>query len=141
MININATLLVQLVNFLLLMYLLNRILFRPMLRVLEERRERTEGRRKKAAQLDSESQAIWDDYQKRIQAAKADADRTRTQLIRQGEAERERLLAAATAQSDKAVAQVRARLRGEAEEARRSLRAQAAQLAESVAQRILGRTV
>lgn len=141
MININATLLVQLANFLLLMYLLNRILFRPMLRVLEERRERTEGRRKQADQLDSEAQALWDDYQKRIHAAKADADRTRSQLIRQGEVERERLLEAATAESDKAVAQVRARLRGEAEEARRALRAQAAQLAESVAQRILGRTV
>ncbi|MDW7708964.1 MAG: ATP synthase F0 subunit B [Deferrisomatales bacterium] len=141
MININATLVVQLVNFLLLMYLLNRILFRPMLRVLEERRERTEGRRTKAAQLESEAQAIWDDYQKRIHAAKADADRSRTQLVRQGETERDRLLAAATAEADKAVAQVRARLRGEAEEARRSLRAQAGQVAESIAQRILGRAV
>lgn len=141
MININATLLVQLVNFLLLMFLLNRILFRPMLRVLEERRERTEGRRKQAAQLSSEGQALWDDYQKRIQAAKADADRTRTQLIRQGEGQRDRLLEEASAASDKAVTQVRARLRAESEDARKALRAQSAHLAGAVAQRILGRAV
>ncbi|MEW6489435.1 MAG: F0F1 ATP synthase subunit B [Thermodesulfobacteriota bacterium] len=141
MININATLLVQLVNFLLLMYLLNRLLFRPMLRVLEERSDRTEGRRKQAAQLSSESQALWDDYQKRLQAAKADADRTRTQVIRQAEAQRDRLLEAASGEADKAVTQVRARLRAESEDARKALRAQVAPLATAVAQRILGRAV
>jgi F-type H+-transporting ATPase subunit b len=140
-ININATLLVQLVNFLLLMYLLNRLLFRPMLRVLEERRARTEGRRQQAAQLSSEGQALWDDYQKRLQAAKADADRTRTQVIRQAEGQRDRLLEAAAAEADKAVAQVRARLRAESEDARKALRAQVAPLAAAVAQRILGRAV
>lgn len=141
MININATLLVQLVNFLLLMYLLNRLLFRPMLRVLEERSQRTEGRRKQAAQITSEGQALWDDYQKRLQAAKADADRTRTQVIRQAEAQRDRLLEDASAEADKAVAQVRARLRAESEDARKALRAQVGPLAAAVAQRILGRAV
>ncbi len=84
MINLNATLLIQLLNFLLLMFLLNRILFRPMLKVLEERRARTEGRRKQAAQLDVDAQAIWDDYQKRVHAAKAEADRDRAQTGRPG---------------------------------------------------------
>jgi len=140
-INLNATLLIQLANFLLLMYLLNRILFRPMLRVLAERQERTEGRRKKATQLEADAQAVWEDYQRRIQDAKADADRVRTQLIRQGETQRDKALEAASAEAEKAVAQVRARVRAEADDARKALKAEADRLAAAVAERILGRTV
>jgi len=140
-INLNATLLIQLLNFLLLMFLLNRILFRPMLKVLDERRERTEGRRKQAAQLDTEAQAIWDDYQKRIQTAKAAADRDRAQTVRQGEGERDKILQATAAEAEKAVAEVRARVRKEADQARQTLRADADRLAAAAAERILGRAV
>jgi F-type H+-transporting ATPase subunit b len=140
-IDLNATLLIQLANFLLLMFLLNRILFRPMLRLLAERQARTEGRRQKAAQLEADAQAVWEDYQKRLQEAKADADRVRTQLVRQGEAQRDKSLATAAAEAEKAVAQIRARVRAEADDARKSLNSQADRLAAAVAERILGRTV
>jgi len=140
-INLNATLLIQLANFLLLMFLLNRILFRPMLRVLAERQARTQGRRKKASQLEADAQGVWEDYQKRLHEAKADADRIRTQLIRQGEAQRDKALETAAVEADKAVAQVRARVRAEADDARKSLKAEADRLAASVAERILGRAV
>jgi len=140
-INLNATLLVQLANFLLLMLALNFILFRPMLRILAERQERTDGRRQKAAQLEADAQAVWDDYQKKLQSAKADADRVRTQLLRQGEAQRDKALEAAAAEAEKTVAQVRARIRAEADTARKTLTADADRLAASVAERILGRTV
>lgn len=141
MINLNATLLIQLANFLLLMFLLNRLLFRPMMRVLEERRERTEGRRKKAEQLDAEAEAVWSDYQKRIQEAKADADRIRSELVRQADAERQKTVEAATRQAEKTVTEIRARVRAEAEEARGVLRAEAERLASAMAEQILGRSV
>lgn len=141
MINLNATLIVQLVNFLLLMFLLDRLLFRPMARVLDERRQRTEGRRQRAAQVSAEAESIWAEYQQRIQEAKAEADAARTRLIRDGEAERQKILDAAAEQADKTVAEIRARVRAEAEEARRALRAEAQVIAGQMAQRILGRSV
>ncbi|MHB8763903.1 MAG: F0F1 ATP synthase subunit B family protein [Deferrisomatales bacterium] len=141
MINLNATLLVQLVNFLLLMFLLDRLLFRPMVRVLEERKERTEGRRKKAAQADAEAESVWATYQKRIQDAKTAADRLRADVARQAEAERQRLVDAATGEAEKAVTTVRARVKAEAAEARKVLEADARRLAADAAHRILGRSV
>lgn len=141
MINLNATLLIQLANFLLLMFLLNRILFRPMVRLLDERRERTEGRKKKAVETESQAQAIWDDYQKKIHDAKAEADRVRAQVVRKAEAEREKLLEGAAASAEKTVTQVRARVRAEAEDARKALREEAERLGAAAAERILGRAM
>ncbi len=141
MININATLFIQLVNFLILMVLLDRILFRPMLRILEERRERTEGRRRQAERIDAEAEAIWADYQEKIQQAKTEADRLRTQIIRRAEAERQKLLARVAEESEKRLAEIRARIRGEVEEARKVLETEARALAEGMAERLLGRRV
>jgi F-type H+-transporting ATPase subunit b len=141
LININPTLLIQLVNFLLLMYLLNRLLFRPMLRVLQERKDRTEGRRERAAQADAEAESVLALYQKRLQEARTAADRIRTSLVREGEAERQKLVESAASEADKNLAQIRARVRAEAEEARATLRDEARRLAGAAAERILGRAV
>ena len=141
MINLNPTLLIQLAIFLVLMFLLNRILFRPMVRVLEERHARTAGRREKAAQLDAEAESMLATYQARIQEARTEADRARMALVREGQAERQKLLDAATAEAEKTVAAIRARVRSEAAEARKGLQQEADRLADAAAARILGRTI
>lgn len=141
MINLNATLIIQLINFLLLMFLLNRLLFRPMVRVLDERRERTQGRRERATEVDAEADAIWEKYQKSLHDARLEADRARSELVRRADAERQKLLDQASAQAEETVAQIRARVRAEAESARKALGEEAERLAGAVAQKILGRSV
>lgn len=141
MINLNATLLVQLLNFLLLMYLLNRFLFRPVVRLLEERKERTEGRRKAATAAEAEADALWADYQKRLAEARATSDRARAEVVRQAETERAKLVEAASATAEKAVSTARARVRAEAADARKALEADVRRLANDAANRILGRAV
>lgn len=141
MITLNITLLIQIAIFLTLMILLNQILFKPMVRVLENRRAWTEGRRKAAAEAEAEAEAIWNEYQRRLQDARVDADRVKSDLVRQGEAERQKVVDAASAQAEKTVAEVRAQVRGEVQEARRVLAGEAAALAAAAAQVILGRNV
>jgi F-type H+-transporting ATPase subunit b len=140
-INLNITLLIQLSIVLILMFLLNKILFQPVLRILEERRDRTEGRKKKAAEVDGEAEAIWADYQKRLQEARAQADRARAELLREGEGERQRIVEAASGEAEKTVTAVKARVRAEALEARKSLEEETRRLASSAAEKLLGRSI
>jgi len=140
-ITLNITLVIQIAIFLTLMILLNQILFKPMVRVLENRRAWTEGRRKAAAEAEAEAEAIWAEYQRRLQDARADADRVKLDIVRQGETERQKIVDAALAQAEKAVGEVRAQVRAEVQEARRVLEAEATALASAAAQVILGRTV
>lgn len=141
MININATLLIQLANFLLLMFLLNRLLFRPMVRVLAERKARTEGRKERAAKVDAEAESVLADYRRQIQEAKAAADQSRSRLVRDGEAERNKLLGTAAREAEKTVTEIRARVRAEAEDARKALGREAEAIADEMATRILGRAL
>jgi F-type H+-transporting ATPase subunit b len=140
-ISLNITLLIQIAIFLTLMILLNQILFKPMVRVLENRKAWTEGRRKAAAEAEAEAEGIWSEYQKRLQDARADADRVKSELVRQGEAERQKIVDAAAAQAEKTVGEVRAQVRAEVQEARKVLEVEARTLAAAAAQTILGRSV
>lgn len=141
MISLNITLLIQIAIFLTLMILLNQILFKPMVQVLANRRAWTEGRRKAAAEAEAEAEAIWAEYQKRLQDARADADRVKSDLVRQGDAERQKIVDAAAAQAEKTVNEVRAQVRAEVKEARKVLEVEARALASAAAQAVLGRSV
>ncbi len=54
MINVNFTLFIQLINFLILLLLLNSLLFKPVLAKIRERESKIKADRDKASQLESE---------------------------------------------------------------------------------------
>jgi F-type H+-transporting ATPase subunit b len=141
LININVTLGLQLINFLLLMFLLNHLLFRPIVRLLDERSARTEGRVADAERAEAEADAMLADYEAKVREVRGGADQARGEVLRKADAERQDLLAQATEEAAKTVAEIRARVRGETEQARQALQAEANQLATAAAARILGRAV
>ena len=137
----NITLVIQMVTFLVLMVILDRLLFKPMMRVLNERKARTEGRRQIAADAEAEAGNIWESYEKDIIEAKASADLARVEVIRTAEAKRQAITAVATAESDKVLAEIRARVQADADVARDAVQAQVAGLAQEMAQKVLGRAI
>jgi len=137
----NATLIFQMVLFLVLMVILDRVLFKPMLRVIEERKARTEGRRKAAAQADAEAGSIWESYQKKIAEARAGAEVTRMEVIRKAEGEAAKISETATHESEKTLAEMRARVRADADSAKAAVKGEVEAMARSMAEKILGRAV
>jgi F-type H+-transporting ATPase subunit b len=127
--------------FLVLAFCLNFLLFKPMLRVIEERRSRTEGRRKAAAQAETEAEGVWENYQKKIAEARAAGDAARMEMVRKGEAERQRITEKAAEESEKTHSEIRARVRADAESARGAIRGQVDGLARVMAEKVLGRAV
>ncbi|MBN2297167.1 MAG: ATP synthase F0 subunit B, partial [Deltaproteobacteria bacterium] len=73
MIELNWTFFVQVLNFLVLMFILNKILYKPILKVLDERDERVVGGQTKAKQLIAESEKIFTSYSDKLQVAKIEA--------------------------------------------------------------------
>ncbi|HRT46453.1 MAG TPA: ATP synthase F0 subunit B, partial [Desulfomonilia bacterium] len=73
MIELNWTFFVQIFNFLLLMFILNKILYKPILKVLDERDARIVGGQEKAKKLLEESQGILKSYNDKLYGAKIDA--------------------------------------------------------------------
>lgn len=132
------TLLLQVVNFLVLLWLLRRFLWKPVQAVLERRRAEVEraaadaaAARQAAAALQAELEAARADLAKEREAGLASAHA-------QAEAERAATLARARAELEATQAEARARLEQEREEAVAALRAQASELAVALAGRLLG---
>ena len=81
----NATLIFQAVTFLVLMVILDKMLFKPVLRILDERKARTEGRRQNAAEAEKQAETIWEDYETKIAQARSEAEAVRAELVKQGD--------------------------------------------------------
>lgn len=137
----NQTLLIQIIVFLVLMLVLDRVLFKPMLALLEERKKRTEGRREKAQVAEGQAKEIWEDYQTKLAAARSEAEVVRIELVRQGEAERQRLTDEATAKAEATVTVLKAQVQEQASKAREALATEVDALSKMMAEKILGRAV
>lgn len=70
MIDINITLLIQLANFLVLMFVLDRLFYRPLLKAMDGRKARVEGLRAEAQRLRSDLEAKKEDYEERMDRAR-----------------------------------------------------------------------
>ena len=63
MLQLNSTLFLQIINFLLLMWILNRLIFRPFLKMVEEREAKTLGARTQAGDLTVEAEDLKKKYE------------------------------------------------------------------------------
>jgi F-type H+-transporting ATPase subunit b len=69
MIELNYTVLFQVVGFFVLLFILNRFLYTPLLKVMKEREERTGGTLKKASELEREVEEGLASYERKIKDA------------------------------------------------------------------------
>ena len=130
---------VQIVSFFILWLGLKRLLFDPMVHVLEQREARTSGARDAAAEMTAAAQLSQTEYERRMQAVRqtlsAEAAATRTT----NQAEEQRLLSEARAQAGTQLTQLRDSLRRQADEARPALATEARDLATRIMERVVGR--
>lgn len=73
MVDLNWTLVAQVLNFLILFALLKIFAFKPFMKMLDERREKIEGSIKSAEQDRNEAQALLEDYKKQLAQARLEA--------------------------------------------------------------------
>jgi F-type H+-transporting ATPase subunit b len=115
--------------------------FRPAMRLLHERRARSEGAIREAEAIQAEAEKLRATHAAALDEARAEAQREMHDMLRDAEAEQKRLIAEARAEAQQAIADVRGRIAEEVASARRSLRADADVIAREVARKILGRPV
>jgi F-type H+-transporting ATPase subunit b len=127
----------QVVNFLLLLYLLNRFLFKPVLKLLDERESRirkgledAEAAARDRALARAEHETALDEARKEAQAMVARANKI-------AEDSRAEILAEAKAQADKVTARAREEITAEKDKAMAELRATVADLALQAAGRLV----
>ena len=128
------------VGFLLLCtYLLNSLVFQPILRVIDERATAVRGAKELAESSAQKATAAAAEYDRTLNTARAEVYRQMDDMRRVANDERARLLDDTRAEAQAALAEATAKLQADTARARADLRADAEKLGNEAAGRILGR--
>lgn len=141
MISINATLFLQVIHFLLLVFVLNRLMLQPLLRLINERAEHIANTKTEIENLEEETALLRDEFTAKETDARIEAAQERARLRSMGISETEEVLN----NSRKEVASIRAEADQEAEKEFRKtqplLDGQAAVLAGEIIEKVISRRI
>jgi F-type H+-transporting ATPase subunit b len=130
------TLILQAANFLILVWLLRRFLYRPVLAVIDQRRQAADAVLAEAAAARTAAEVVRRDLEAQRAAAGTDRDRLIEAAHTQVEAERAALLDKVRHEADALLADARTHIERERRDAAAALRDRACRLAVSIAQRL-----
>jgi F-type H+-transporting ATPase subunit b len=124
---------------LLLTAILNRLLYKPLLRVMAERQRAISSARELAERSATEARRASEEFDRKTGEARAELYKQMDEMRRTAMDERAAIMARTRAEAESEIAAASAKLQAEADEARRRLSADAESLGAAVAERILGR--
>jgi F-type H+-transporting ATPase subunit b len=130
-----------LILFIALVFPLDRLLFRPLFRVLEQRDEKIQGARRRADRLAREADEVVERYQAQVRDARVDAERDRKEQVDRALGESTSITGGARAEAETEIERARSEVGAALTEARGGLRAGAEQLGRAAAEQVLGRTL
>ena len=140
LVDIDATLFIQLAIFLIMLFLLSRLLFRPVIRVIEARRDATEGTMDRAAVLEKEAASLNEKAEAALQDVRTSAGRKRDSLI-SAASEREREIMTTARDKGRAmVSEMKRKAQSEISDTKSKLEAETAAFASMVAAKMLNRS-
>jgi F-type H+-transporting ATPase subunit b len=141
LINIDATLFINLGLWILLFVALKGLLWEPMIKLINAREAGMQGSRDKAHSLSMDAGAKKAEYEMAMKHARAKAAHEKEKLRIDGKKKESEILAEARKATQESLDAQRAQLRGEAQKLRGEVQATVPQLASDIATKVLGREV
>ena len=141
LINLDKSLIIQAINFLLLLFILTKLLYRPLLAKMEERSQAIKKSLDEAQAARAEAQKQREEHAAKIQAAHAEAQAIRAAALKEAADEQRRLVDAARAEASRLVAGARAEMEQDIRRARQELRQEVGDLAVAVAERLIKKSL
>jgi len=132
---------IMLVGFVLLIFPLNQLIFKPIFRSLDERDARIDGARTRSTQLQGEADAVLERYEEAIRIARSESEQARQGQLALAREEQASLTTQARGEAEDEIERAREDLGQSLEEARVSLRSSAENLARAAAEQVLGRAL
>ena len=141
LIDLNATLFVQVFNFLILLGVLYRFVYKPLVATLEARSSAIKQQLAEAQAAREQAQQQLADFEARLEAAQAEAHVVRERVMREAAETRERLMGEARREAGRLVETARTEIEQSVRRARGELRAEVGGLAVEIAERLIQRSL
>jgi F-type H+-transporting ATPase subunit b len=141
MIEINLTIVIQVLQFLILMFILNRLLFKPISQVMAERKAKINAWEEKTQNLQDSARVQLEKYENQLREERAQAQERQEQLTKELKKKEEENLRTVSEEAAGLVASAQRVIVEETERLRLELRQQAVELSQILAEKVLGRKV
>jgi F-type H+-transporting ATPase subunit b len=141
LISLDKSLIVQGINFLILLFILQRLLYKPFLAKMEERTQAIQKSLDEAQAARAAAARQQEENEVRLRTAHAEAAAIRAQALKDAADEQRRLVDAARAESQRLVETAKAQMDADVRRAREELRREVADLATAVAEKLVRRSL
>ena len=141
MINLNGTLIIQIINFIFLMWFLNKFLFKPMLKVLDERKSRVENDFAKAKELEEKIEEGYENYKKELEEAKSKGASIKISARDEATKVLDEKLTMAKEEANKYIEEFKLQIEKSKEQIKAELEKDVESIAKSICSTLLGREI
>lgn len=139
MVSLDYSLGIQIVNFIILIFILNRLLYKPLLSMIDKRRQRFAESEAEIRRLQGTVEQKMAAYDEKLRQAKTTAIEQKNEIIRQGAEEAKEIIDVVRAEIPGLMEQFQVRMAGEIDAAKRTLSIQSQKLSVEIAEKVLGR--
>jgi len=141
LISLDKSLIVQGINFVILLFILQRLLYRPFLAKMAERTQAIQKSLDEAQAARAQATRQQEENEARLRTAHAEAAAIRAQALKEAAEEQRRLVEAARAESQRLVESAEAQMDADVRRAREELRREVADIATAVAEKLVRRSL
>jgi F-type H+-transporting ATPase subunit b len=141
MINVDGSVFIQIANFLLLIWIMNMILYKPIRKALLQRKEKVTDLEKMIADFSDEAREKEDAFAQGIKDARSNGLKQKQALIQAGSEEEKNVIENINKKAQAALSESREKLTKDAESVRISLEKDIDTFVNAIGQKILGRAV
>ena len=129
----------QMINFLVLLFVLNLVLYKPIRNVLLERKAKIEGMQIGAEKAASDLVAGEDNYKDGLKQARAEGLKEKETFIEEASKEEKEIIDTINKKAQANLAQIKMQVVDETEQARKALEGEVEAYAKAIGEKILGR--
>lgn len=141
MIEVNGSLFIQMVNFIVLIWALNFVLYRPVRGIIAQRREKMDGLEEGISKYEQDVVQKDQAIQAGIKEAREKGQKEKEALEEEAREKERQMMEQINEKARADMAEIREKVARETEEVRKSLEPQVDQFADQISEKILGRAV
>ncbi len=129
----------QMVNFLVLLFFLNLVLYKPIRNVILERKAKVDSLSSGVEKASADLEIQKDEYKDGLKQARGEGLKKKEVFINEASAEEKEIIARINKQAQANFAQIKAQVAEESRQAQKALEAEVGEFAKAIGEKILGR--
>ncbi|MEA3487522.1 MAG: ATP synthase F0 subunit B [Thermodesulfobacteriota bacterium] len=141
MVELNYTVWIQMVNFILLIFILNFLLYKPVLKIIEKRNKKLEESDEEVKSLNETIERNMAEYEGKVRQARAEAVVQRDEIEEEGAEQGKVIIGKVGDEISEKLGDFKTKLQNETDKARGVLRDQTGTIAMDISEKVLGRGI